>query len=52
MPTRIKANPLWAQLGAVQSDRAFEVGDHWLGSGLVAANACLDDLFRLLLDRR
>ena len=49
---QIKANPLWAQLGAVQANRAFEVGDHWLGSGLVAANACLDDLFRLLLGRR
>lgn len=49
---QIKANPLWAQLEAVQAGRAFEVGDHWLGSGLVAANACLDDLFRLLLGRR
>lgn len=27
---QIKANPLWAQLGAVQANRAFEVRDHRL----------------------
>jgi len=44
---QVKSNPLSASFGAVKASRAFEVGDHWLGSGLIPANACLDDLQRL-----
>lgn len=43
-------DPLWQRLEAVQNGRAYEVGDHWLGSNIVAANLILDDLERYLLE--
>ncbi|MBW4653079.1 MAG: iron-siderophore ABC transporter substrate-binding protein [Kaiparowitsia implicata GSE-PSE-MK54-09C] len=36
--------PLWQQLQAVRNDRLYPVGDHWLGPGLLSAQAVLDDL--------
>lgn len=43
---RIKANPLWAQLEAVQAGRVYEVDAHWAGAGYIAANLVLDDLLK------
>ncbi|MBF2048454.1 MAG: ABC transporter substrate-binding protein [Leptolyngbya sp. IPPAS B-1204] len=46
---RLKADPLWSQLKAVQQNRVYEVPGHWLGFGPIAANAVVDDLFTYLL---
>lgn len=45
---RLKADPLWSQLSAVQRGQAYEVPGYWIGSGILAANAVLDDLFKYL----
>ncbi|MEM9541689.1 MAG: iron-siderophore ABC transporter substrate-binding protein [Cyanobacteria bacterium P01_E01_bin.42] len=41
---RMKANPLWQNLKAVQADRIYEVDAHWYGAGYLAANQILDDV--------
>lgn len=48
----ITSNPLWGQLGAVQSGRAHQVdASHWFTCGpLEAQHLVLDDLFRLLAE--
>lgn len=48
----ITSNPLWGQLGAVQSGRAHQVdATHWFTCGpLEAQHLVLDDLFRLLVE--
>ncbi|MEL6263845.1 MAG: ABC transporter substrate-binding protein [Cyanobacteria bacterium J06626_6] len=46
----LKANPLWSRLEAVQRGAVYEVGDHWVGSGPIAANAVIDDLFKYLVN--
>lgn len=48
--TDLKADPLWSSLNAVQQGNVYEVGDHWVGSGPIAANAVLDDLYTYLLE--
>ncbi|PSB07472.1 iron-siderophore ABC transporter substrate-binding protein [Pleurocapsa sp. CCALA 161] len=48
--TSLKADPLWLKLEAVQQGKVYEVPDYWLGSGAIAANAVLDDLFEYLLE--
>ncbi|MGF1519733.1 MAG: ABC transporter substrate-binding protein [Nodosilinea sp.] len=48
---RLKADPLWAKLKAVQQGRVYEVPDYWIGSGPIAANALIDDLFKYLLEQ-
>ena len=45
----LKADPLWSKLKAVQQGKVYEVGDHWVGNGPIAANAVIDDLSRYLL---
>ena len=48
---QLKADPLWSTLSAVQQDQVYEVpGEYWIGSGPIAANAVLDDLFKYLLE--
>ena len=47
--TSLKADPLWAKLDAVKQGKVYEVGGYWLGSGAIAANAVLDDLFKYLV---
>jgi iron complex transport system substrate-binding protein len=42
----LNANPVWASLSAVQAGDVHRVGSHWVGWGLHAAHAVLDDLFR------
>lgn len=41
---KIKANPLWNQLKAVQNNQVYEVDTYWFGVGYIAANLVLDDL--------
>ncbi|ESA33726.1 periplasmic binding protein [Leptolyngbya sp. Heron Island J] len=45
----LQANPLWQNLEAVQNDRVYVVPKYWIGSGPIAANAVVDDLFKHLL---
>lgn len=47
-----KADPLWSQLRAVQTNNVYDVADdHWmLGIGILAANKVLDDIETLLVD--
>jgi len=47
---KIKADPLWSRLDAVEEGRVYEVGDHWYGSGPLAADAVVDDLFEHLVE--
>lgn len=42
----LRVSPLWETLYAVSSGRVFQAGGHWVGWGLPAAHAVLDDLFR------
>ncbi|AFZ29233.1 periplasmic binding protein [Gloeocapsa sp. PCC 7428] len=46
----LKADPLWSKLSAVQQSKVYEVGDHWVGSGPIAANAVINDLFKYLVN--
>jgi iron complex transport system substrate-binding protein len=49
---KLDANPLWSQLEAVQQGNVYQVnGSHWIGSGPIAANLIIDDLFRYLLEQ-
>ena len=41
---KIKTNPLWNQLKAVQNNQVYEVDTYWFGVGYIAANLVLDDL--------
>ena len=48
---QLKNDPLWSQLEVVQKGKVYEVnGNHWIGSGPIAANLVIDDLFRYLLE--
>ncbi|MGH2583916.1 MAG: iron-siderophore ABC transporter substrate-binding protein [Dehalococcoidia bacterium] len=47
----LETDPLWQQLHAVQQGRVYEVPAYWIGSGILAANAVLDDLDRYLVER-
>ncbi|NJK28643.1 MAG: iron-siderophore ABC transporter substrate-binding protein [Acaryochloridaceae cyanobacterium CSU_3_4] len=48
---KIKADPLWLQLNAVQQNKVYEVPGYWIGSNIKAANLILDDLFKYFLDQ-
>jgi iron complex transport system substrate-binding protein len=48
---QLKADPLWAKLGAVQQNRVYQVPKYWIGSGPIAANLVIDDLFKYLLNQ-
>lgn len=41
----IQDQPVWQTLEAVQNDRVYRVGGHWIGWGFYAAHAVIDDLF-------
>jgi iron complex transport system substrate-binding protein len=45
----LQANPIWRGLPAVQAGAVHELGDHWYGSGPLAAGLALDDVERILL---
>ncbi|PSN75875.1 iron-siderophore ABC transporter substrate-binding protein [filamentous cyanobacterium CCP4] len=46
----LQQDPLWGQLKAVKAGRVYQVPSYWLGSGPIAANAVLDDLFKYLVE--
>lgn len=46
----LQNDPLWQQLEAVQQGRVYQVPSYWIGSGPIAANAVLDDLFKYLVE--
>lgn len=45
----LKTDPLWSKLDAVKQGKVYEVGDYWIGTGAIAANAVLDDLEKYLV---
>ncbi|MBD0269670.1 MAG: iron-siderophore ABC transporter substrate-binding protein [Cyanobacteria bacterium Co-bin8] len=45
----LQQDPLWQQLKAVQQGRVYVVPSYWIGSGAVAANLVIDDLFTYLV---
>ncbi|GAX38401.1 iron-siderophore ABC transporter substrate-binding protein [Nodularia sp. NIES-3585] len=46
-------HPLWKQLNAVQAGKVYTVEDsYWGGSGYIAANLILDDLFKYLVEKQ
>lgn len=47
---RLQTAPLWQQLNAIKMDRVYFVPDYWIGSGPLAANAVIDDLFKYLVN--
>jgi iron complex transport system substrate-binding protein len=46
----IKTDPLWQSLKSVQQGNAYAVPSYWIGSGILSANAVIDDLFKHLVD--
>jgi len=47
---QLQADPLWSQLEVVQEGKVYSVGSYWIGSGPIAANLVIDDLFRYLVE--
>ncbi|HEY9751287.1 MAG TPA: iron-siderophore ABC transporter substrate-binding protein [Allocoleopsis sp.] len=47
---QLKSDPLWANLKAVKQNRVYQVPNYWIGSGPIAANLVIDDLFKYLVD--
>jgi len=47
---KLKADPLWSTLSAVQQGRVYEVPSYWIGDGPIAAGLVIDDLFKYLVD--
>jgi len=48
---QLKSSPLWQNLKAVQHNKVYLVPDYWIGSGILAANAIVDDLFKYLVNK-
>lgn len=46
---RLTSDPLWLQLKAVKQGKVYQVPDYWIGYGVLAANAVIDDLEKYLL---
>ncbi|MEB3219813.1 MAG: iron-siderophore ABC transporter substrate-binding protein [Nostocales cyanobacterium 94392] len=46
----LKSDKLWSTLKAVRQNQVYEVGNYWVGSGPIAANAVIDDLFKYLVE--
>lgn len=46
----LKSDPLWQKLKVVKENKVYQVPSYWIGSGPMAANAVIDDLFKYLLD--
>lgn len=46
----LQQDPLWQQLKAVQAGRVYGVPSYWIGSGPIAANRIIDDLFKYLVN--
>jgi iron complex transport system substrate-binding protein len=46
---QLQDDPLWSRLEAVERDEVYSVASYWLGSGPLAANAVIDDLYQYLM---
>lgn len=46
----LKSDPLWQGLKTVQQNKVYQVPSYWIGSGPIAANAVIDDLFKHLVE--
>ncbi|MBW4543125.1 MAG: iron-siderophore ABC transporter substrate-binding protein [Symplocastrum torsivum CPER-KK1] len=49
---RLKSDPLWLKLDAVEQGRVYQVEDHWTIGSPLTANLVLDDLFKYLIEER
>jgi len=49
--TELKADPLWRKLEVVQQNKIYRVPGYWIGSGLIAADRVIDDLFKYLVEK-
>lgn len=45
---KLKADPIWSQLRAVQQSKVYEVPYYWIGCSPITANLVIDDLFKYL----
>lgn len=45
---QLKSSLLWQNLKAVQENKVYLVPDYWIGNGILAANAVIDDLFKYI----
>jgi iron complex transport system substrate-binding protein len=48
----LQKEPLWQNLKAVKNGRVYQVPSYWIGSGAIAANLVLDDLFKYLINEK
>jgi iron complex transport system substrate-binding protein len=46
---QLQSNPIWKNLKAVKENKVYLVPSYWIGSGMLAANAIVDDLFKYLV---
>ncbi|MBD3885370.1 iron-siderophore ABC transporter substrate-binding protein [Phormidium tenue FACHB-886] len=46
----LKSDPLWQELKAIQQNKIYQVSSYWIGSGTIAANLVVDDLFKYLIE--
>jgi iron complex transport system substrate-binding protein len=46
----LQNDPLWKTLSVVQNNQVHFVPSYWIGSGPLAANAIIDDLFKYLIE--
>ncbi len=46
----LQNDPLWKTLNVVQKNQVHFVPNYWIGSGPIAANAILNDLFKYLVE--
>lgn len=46
----LQNDPFWKKLNVVQNNKVYFVPNYWIGSGPIAANAILDDLFKYLVE--
>jgi iron complex transport system substrate-binding protein len=47
---KLKSDPFWQRLKVVQQNKIYQVPSYWIGSGMIAANLILDDLFKYLTE--
>ncbi|WP_210404123.1 iron-siderophore ABC transporter substrate-binding protein [Chroococcidiopsis sp. TS-821] len=47
---QLKSDPLWQNLEVVQQNQIYQVPNYWIGSGPIAANLVIDDLFKYLVN--
>jgi iron complex transport system substrate-binding protein len=48
---QLLSNPIWKNLKAVKENHVYVVPSYWIGSGMLAANAIVDDLFKYLINQ-